>query len=78
VDCGRYLSALKARTVKAGRFVGQNAIQLHGGIAMTEELSVGHYFKRLTALESWFGSREFHLQRFSDSAAVTGTPDMLH
>jgi len=70
-DCGHYLSALKARTVKAGRFVGQNAIQLHGGIAMTEELSAGHYFKRLTALDSWFGSREFHLQRFGDSTAGT-------
>jgi hypothetical protein len=67
---GQLLSALKARTVQAGRFVGQNAIQLHGGIAMTEELKIGHYFKRLTALESWFGSRDFHLQRFADQAAA--------
>jgi alkylation response protein AidB-like acyl-CoA dehydrogenase len=69
-DSVRLLSALKARTVQAGRFVGQNAIQLHGGIAMTEELKIGHYFKRLTALESWFGSRDFHLQRFADLAAA--------
>lgn len=67
---GQLLNALKARTVQAGRFVGQNAIQLHGGIAMTEELKIGHYFKRLTTLESWFGSRDFHLQRFADQTAA--------
>ena len=42
-----------------------NMIQLHGGIGMTEELSIGHYFRRLTAFGNLFGDREFHLQRFA-------------
>jgi len=62
-DAARLVSALKVRTVKAARYVSQNAIQLHGGIAMTEELPVGHYFKRLALLEHWFGSRDEHLAR---------------
>ncbi|WP_187275740.1 acyl-CoA dehydrogenase family protein [Parahaliea aestuarii] len=69
-DAARLISALKARTVKAGRFVSQNAIQLHGGIAMTDELSIGHYFKRFAVLESWFGNRDFHLQRFRELQSV--------
>ncbi len=67
-DSRRLVSALKVRTVKAARFVGQNAIQLHGGIAMTDELPVGHYFKRLALLEHQFGSRDDHLKRFCDAA----------
>lgn len=69
-DALALVSALKARTVSAGRFVSQNAIQLHGGIAMTEELSVGHYFKRFALLESWFGGRDYHLQRFRELQAA--------
>lgn len=73
-DGGRLVSALKARTVKAGRFVSQNAVQLHGGIAMTDELSVGHYFKRLTMLESFFGNRDYHIQCFIEAtdSNITG------
>ncbi|MFV0275868.1 MAG: acyl-CoA dehydrogenase family protein, partial [Parahaliea sp.] len=69
-DAAKLISALKARSVKAGRFVGQNAIQLHGGIAMTDELNVGHYFKRITLLESWFGNRDYHLHRFRELQSV--------
>jgi len=67
-DARRLVSALKVRTVKAARFVSQNAIQLHGGIAMTDELPVGHYFKRLALLEHQFGTRDEHLRRFSSAA----------
>lgn len=55
-------SRLKARMGQSGRYVGQQAIQLHGGIGMTDELDIGHYFKRLTALEVLQGGTEFHLK----------------
>lgn len=55
-------SRLKARMGQAGRYVSQQAIQLHGGIGMTDELDIGHYSKRLTALEVLQGGTEFHLK----------------
>lgn len=58
------VSAAKSRIGKALRFVGQNAIQIHGGMGMTDELAVGHYFKRATMIESQFGSIDHHLQRY--------------
>jgi len=58
------LSALKVQVGKGGTFVGQNAVQLHGGMGMTNELNVGHYFKRLTAIETLYGNTDFHLKRF--------------
>lgn len=63
------VSALKVQVGKGGRFVGQNAIQLHGGMGMTDELSVGHYFKRVTIIETLFGNVDFHLKRFAAQAA---------
>ena len=51
---------------RAGRFVGQQAVQLHGGMGMTDELSVGDYFKRLTMLDQLLGDSDYHLQRFGD------------
>jgi alkylation response protein AidB-like acyl-CoA dehydrogenase len=60
----RAVSAAKATIARAARLVGQEAVQLHGGMGMTEELAIGHYFKRLTAIESEFGSRDFHTQRY--------------
>jgi alkylation response protein AidB-like acyl-CoA dehydrogenase len=58
------LSAAKVVIGQAGRFVGQQAIQLHGGMGMTEELMVSHHFKRLTAIDLSFGDADFHLQKF--------------
>ncbi len=58
------VSAFKVQVGKSGRFVGQNAVQLHGGMGMTEELNVGHYFKRLTTIDTMFGNTDFHLKRF--------------
>ena len=60
------VSAAKATIGRAARFVGQNAVQLHGGMGMTEELAVGHYFKRLTAIEYEFGSTRHHVARYAD------------
>ncbi len=60
-------SAAKAHIGKAARFIGQQAIQLHGGMGMSDELNVGHYFKRLTAIESQFGNADYHLRRFGQA-----------
>lgn len=57
-------SAAKVQIGKACRFVGQNAIQIHGGMGMTDELAVGHYFKRATMIEGQFGSVDHHLRRY--------------
>ena len=61
----RAVSAAKATIGRAARFVGQNAVQLHGGMGMTEELAIGHYFKRLTALQYEFGSTDYHRTRYA-------------
>jgi alkylation response protein AidB-like acyl-CoA dehydrogenase len=58
------ISAAKVTIADAGRFVGQNAVQLHGGMGMTEELPVSALFKRLTVIESEFGTRDDHLARY--------------
>jgi len=58
------VSAFKVQVGKSGRFVGQSAVQLHGGMGMTEELAVGHYFKRLTTIDTLFGNVDHHLKRF--------------
>ena len=60
------VSAFKVQVGKSGRFVGQNAIQQHGGMGMTEELNIGHYFKRLTMIDTLFGNVDFHLKRFGE------------
>jgi hypothetical protein len=59
------LSAAKVVIGQACRFIGQQAIQLHGGMGMTDELVVSHWFKRLTAAELMFGDSETHLQRYA-------------
>ena len=60
---GRAVAAAKAYVSKAARFVGQSAIQLHGGMGMTDDLAVSHYFKRATMIESQFGSADHHAAR---------------
>ncbi|OMB84581.1 acyl-CoA dehydrogenase family protein [Mycolicibacterium conceptionense] len=62
----RAVSAAKATIGRAARFVGQNAVQLHGGMGMTEELAIGHYFKRLTAVQYEFGSTDYHVSRYAE------------
>jgi alkylation response protein AidB-like acyl-CoA dehydrogenase len=59
------VAAAKARVGRAMRKVGQEAVQLHGGIAVTDELDVGHYFKRVTTIENLFGNTDYQLARFA-------------
>ncbi|GAC1617949.1 MAG: pimeloyl-CoA dehydrogenase small subunit [Candidatus Elarobacter sp.] len=75
----RGVSAAKVQIAKSGRFVGQNAIQLHGGIGMSEEYKVGHYFKRMTMVERLLGDADYHLARYlasrgAKTAAKTPAP----
>jgi hypothetical protein len=66
-DAGERAKAVSAAKVQIGRacrFVGQNAIQLHGGMGMTDEMAIGHYFKRATLIEGQFGSVDHHLARY--------------
>ena len=58
------VSLAKAKVSRSARFVGQNAVQTHGGIGITQELAIGHYFKRATMIESQFGTADHHLERF--------------
>jgi pimeloyl-CoA dehydrogenase small subunit len=58
-------SAAKVQVGKSGRFVGQGAVQIHGGMGMTDELNVGHYFKRLTMIDTLFGNVDHHLKRYA-------------
>lgn len=60
----RAASACKVQIGKSGRIVGQGAVQLHGGMGVTDELIVGHYFKRLTMIDSNFGNHQHHLTRY--------------
>ena len=55
------ISAAKVQIGRSGRFVGQQAIQIHGGIGMTMETKVGHYFKRVTVIDTQFGDADYHL-----------------
>jgi pimeloyl-CoA dehydrogenase small subunit len=59
----RAASAAKVRVGQAAHFIGQEAIQIHGGMGMTDELAIGHYFKRLTIFDSEFGNIDHHMKR---------------
>jgi alkylation response protein AidB-like acyl-CoA dehydrogenase len=61
----RAVSAMKAQTARSGRLVGQEAIQIHGGIGMTDDYVASHYFKRLTLVCRLFGDVDWHLERFA-------------
>jgi alkylation response protein AidB-like acyl-CoA dehydrogenase len=61
----RTIHGLKHLIGKSGLFVGENAVQLHGGMGVTEELRVGHFFKRLLVIDSMFGNADHHLQKFA-------------
>jgi alkylation response protein AidB-like acyl-CoA dehydrogenase len=61
------ISGAKTIIGQACRFVGQNAVQLHGGIGVTHELAASHYFKRLTMINVTFGDSDWHLARYGDT-----------
>ena len=64
----RAVAAAKAQIGRAGRFVGENAIQLHGGMGMTDEMPISHYFKRLILIDSQFGDSDHHLRELAGTA----------
>ena len=64
VQARKAVSAFKAQIGESGRFIGQSAVQLHGGMGMTDDLNIGHYFKRLTAIGAIFGDADFHRHRY--------------
>ena len=64
------VAAAKAFVGKACRFVGQNAVQTHGGIGLTEELALSHYFKRAAMIEGQLGSVDYHMARYQDAATA--------
>jgi len=67
----RLASGAKSKIGYAGRFISDQAVQLHGGMGMTDELNVGHYFKRISSINIQFGDPAFHLLRYAqlDAAA---------
>jgi pimeloyl-CoA dehydrogenase small subunit len=64
------IAAAKVQIGKSGKFVGQQSIQLHGGIGMTQEAKIGHYFKRLTMIENTFGDTEYQTRRVSEGGGL--------
>ena len=60
----RAVSAAKVRVGQAAKFIGQQTVQMHGGMGMTDELAAAHCFKRLTAIETMLGDSDYHLARF--------------
>jgi len=69
---GRAISAAKVQIGRSGRHIGQEAIQLHGGIGVTMEYKAGHLFKRLTMIDKLFGDADFHLARLADAGGLFG------
>jgi pimeloyl-CoA dehydrogenase small subunit len=59
------LSAAKVQIGRSGKYIGQQSIQLHGGIGMTMEYKVGHYFKRITMIDTMFGDADYHLRQLA-------------
>ena len=64
-DARRSLLALKVMVGKSGKLIGGEAIQLHGGMGVTWDLDIAHYFKRLTAIGQTFGNADWHLDRLA-------------
>jgi pimeloyl-CoA dehydrogenase small subunit len=64
------VAAAKVQIGKSAKFVGQQAVQLHGGVGMTMEYKIGHYFKRLTMIENTFGDTDYHLRRVTEQGGL--------
>lgn len=64
------LSRARFVVARCGRFVGQQAVQLHGGIGMTEDYAAGHYLRTLTVTAQLFGDAEWHLERLAQRLAL--------
>src|SRR5207237_153031 len=66
------VAAAKVQIGRSGKFIGQKAIQLHGGIGMTMEYKVGHYFKRVTMIDTMFGDADHHLATLARMGGIVG------
>ena len=66
----RRISAAKVQVGRSARFVGEQAVQLHGGIGVTEEAAIGHYYRRLTLLELLFGDANHHLAALAQAGGL--------
>jgi pimeloyl-CoA dehydrogenase small subunit len=64
------MSAVKTQIGRSARFIGQQAVQMHGGIAMTYEYKVGHLFKRLTMIDGAYGDADLHVRRLADRSSL--------
>jgi alkylation response protein AidB-like acyl-CoA dehydrogenase len=69
-DAAKSISALKYQIGTAGQKVVQEAVQIHGGMGVTWELDISHYFKRYTAIELLFGNADYHLNRYLDNVSA--------
>ncbi len=72
-NSSRAIAALKYQVGTMGRRVGEEAVQIHGGMGMTWEMDIAHYFKRLTAIGILFGHADYHLDRYTGNAADATT-----
>jgi pimeloyl-CoA dehydrogenase small subunit len=72
VERRKAIAAAKVQIGKSGRHIGQEAIQLHGGIGMTMEYAVGHYFKRMTVIDQLFGDADTHLSWLAANGGLFG------
>ena len=64
-DMFKHVSALKAQVGKSGKFSAQQAVQLHGGMGVSDELMIGHYLKKLIVIDALFGNSDHHLKQYS-------------
>ena len=70
IERAKTMSAVKAQIGRSAKFIGQQAVQMHGGIAMTYEYKVGHLFKRLTMIDTAFGDADVHIRRLADRSSL--------
>jgi len=68
----RAIAAAKVQIGRSGKHIGQEAIQLHGGIGMTMEYKVGHYFKKMTMIDMLFGNADTHLAKLAQLGGLFG------
>lgn len=70
-DAGRAISSIKYLVGTGGQLVGEEAVQIHGGMGVTWDLDVAHFFKRLTTIGTLFGNADWHLDKLADIAPQT-------
>jgi alkylation response protein AidB-like acyl-CoA dehydrogenase len=64
-DMHKHVSGLKAQIGKSGKFSAQQAVQLHGGMGVSDELMIGHYLKKLIVIDALFGNTDHHLKKYA-------------